>query len=109
MLVYLTKHEVVNENLNTTSERKNLPLLHITIKLSGFISDNNFTLDILLHIVCKYNIFFVCFHWCVLNKESISLLHSRGIRVFYYTLKDKKMLTMLEKFNIDGIVSDIIF
>lgn len=75
----------------------------------GFISDNNFTLDILLHIVCKYNIFFVCFHWSALNKESISLLHSRRIRVFYYTLKDQKMLAMLEKFNIDGIVSDIIF
>ena len=38
MLVYLTKHEVVNEKLNTTSECKNLPLLHITIKLLGIIT-----------------------------------------------------------------------
>ena len=75
----------------------------------GFISDNNFTLDILLHIVSKYNIYFVCFHWCILNKESISMLHSKGIRVFYYTLKDEKMLTMLDKFEIDGIISDISF
>ena len=74
----------------------------------GFISNNDFTLDILTHIISKYNIQFVCFCWTILNKETIAMLQHRKINVFYYTLKSEKMLHMLQEHCVNGIVSDIL-
>jgi glycerophosphoryl diester phosphodiesterase len=74
----------------------------------GLITDNSFTLDIISYITEKYNIQFVCFHWSMLNKQTIQFLKEKKIKIFAYTLISNKQLPYIYKFNIDGIVSDIL-
>ena len=75
----------------------------------GLITDNLFTLDIMQNIISKYNIQFVCFFWVLLNDKMVSFLKSNNIMTFVYTLKDLKLLPWIQKYNIDGIVTDIYY
>lgn len=74
----------------------------------GLITDNSFPLDIISYITLKYNIQFVCFHWSMLNKQTIQFLKENNIKIFAYTLINDKQLSFINKYNIDGIVSDIL-
>ena len=60
-------------------------------------------------IISKYNIQFVCFFWVLLNDKMVSFLKSNNIMTFVYTLKDLKLLPWIQKYNIDGIVTDIYY
>ena len=74
----------------------------------GIITDNSFTLDIISYITDKYNIQFVCFYWSMLNREIVQFLKEKKIKIFAYTLMNNKQLSHIYKFNIDGIVTDIL-
>ena len=73
----------------------------------GFITCNNFTSEILDIISNKID--FIVYDIDYLNDEEIELLKSKNKKIFTYTLKCKKRFEELIKFNIDGIVSDILF
>ena len=75
----------------------------------GLITDNLFTLDIMQNIISKYNIQFVCFFWVLLDNQMIEFLKTNNIMTFVYTLKDIKLLPWIQKHNIDGIVTDILY
>ena len=66
------------------------------------------TQDILHSITDKYALKFVCFQWEMLDHETIDELHKREVFVFIYTLQNIHTLDYLNKYSIDGIVSDII-
>ena len=44
----------------------------------------------------------------MLNKQTIQFLKENKIKIFVYTLINNKQLSYIYKFNIDGIVSDIL-
>lgn len=75
----------------------------------GIISDNIFNKHLLRYFINKYDVWFVCFSWTVLDKDSIEFLHSKGVSTFIYTLTDKSVLPIVQEYNLDGIVSDILF
>ena len=75
----------------------------------GFITDNNYTIEMMENIISKHNIDFVCFHWLMLNSQCIEFLKSKNIMTFVYTLKNAKMLPWIKKYKIDGIVTDILY
>ena len=75
----------------------------------GLITDNNFTLDIITYIISKYNIQFVCFQWSMLNKQCVNMLKYKQVMVFVYTLENEKLLPLLNKYDINGIVTDILY
>lgn len=75
----------------------------------GLISDNVFNKHFLRYFISKYNLSFICFSWTVLDKECVDYLNSRGLLTFLYTLKDLNILPIVQEYNIDGIVSDILF
>ena len=45
----------------------------------------------------------------ILNNKMVSFLKSNNIMTFVYTLKDIKLLPWIQKYNIDGIVTDIYY
>lgn len=75
----------------------------------GLISDNIYNKHLLRYFIAKYDISFICFSWTVLDRESVEYLNSKGVSTFIYTLKDKNILSNVQEYNIDGIVSDILF
>lgn len=75
----------------------------------GLITDNIYTTELLQHFISKYNIQFVCFSWIVLDKDNIEFLRNKKVLTFAYTLKDKDILPIVQEYNIDGIVTDIMF
>ena len=74
----------------------------------GYITENIMTQDILHSITDKYALKFVCFQWEMLDHETIDELHKCDVLVFIYTLQNIHTLDYLNKYSIDGIVSDII-
>ena len=74
----------------------------------GYLTDNIMTPDIFHSITDKYALKFVCFQWEMLDHETIDELHKRDVLVFIYTLQNIHTLDYLNKYSIDGIVSDII-
>jgi glycerophosphoryl diester phosphodiesterase len=78
--------------------------LDLPIKI-GFTTENTFTLEQLSYLASE-RIHFFCFHWSCLNKESIDYLHSLNKQVFTYTCDTPYVLTQMQKYNVDGIVSN---
>ena len=109
---FLVKHNINIENMWFASFNLNhiefLQNANPNYKL-GLITDNLFTLDIMQNIISKYNIQFVCFFWVLLNEQMVSFLKSNNIMTFVYTLKDLELLPWIQKYNIDGIVTDIYY
>lgn len=75
----------------------------------GLISDNIFNKHLLRYFINKYDVWFICFSWTVLDKGTIEFLHSKGVSTFIYTLTDKRVLPIVQEYNVDGIVSNIEF
>ena len=72
----------------------------------GFITENIFT-NVELLILLK-DIECIIIHWTMLNKDLIDYCKKNNKDVYCYTLKDLNQLEHISKFDIDGIVSDII-
>lgn len=74
----------------------------------GLISDNVFNKHLLRYFINKYDVWFICFSWTVLDKNTVEFLHSKGVSTFVYTLKDLTQIPIVQESNVDGIVSDIL-
>lgn len=74
----------------------------------GLISENNYTLDMLTYLTSKYNLKFIAFGWTILNENTVKYLQNRNIKVFVYTIDNLNILPFIEKYNVDGLVSDIL-
>lgn len=72
----------------------------------GLITENLFETDILSYYIKKYNLKFISFHWTMLNNYIINYLHKNNILVFTYTCKNNNILLFMEKFDVDGIVTN---
>lgn len=109
---FIEENDIVLDNIWLASFNMNhldfLQNVNEKYKL-GLITDNIFTLDIMQNIISKYNLQFVCFDWLLLNDRIISFLKSNNIMTFVYTLKDMKMLPHIQKYQVDGIVTDILY
>ena len=74
----------------------------------GLISENNFTIDILTYITSKYNLKIIVFGWTILNENTVRYLQNRNIKVFVYTIDNLNILPFIEKYKVDGLVSDVL-
>ena len=109
---FLVKYNINTENIWFASFNINhLDILYTENKeyKLGLITDNNFTLDIITYIISKYNIQFVCFQWSMLNKQCVNMLKYKQVMVFVYTLENENLLPLLNKYHINGIVTDILY
>lgn len=77
------------------------------IKL-GLITDNRLLDDDLINCKLDYDIDFLSLHWEMLREDTIKALNNINVKCFVYTCKNNFILDQINKFNIDGIVSDII-
>ena len=115
-LAHILHKLIVKMNIDTTNiwfasfNMKHIDILNCSDKeyQLGYITDNIMTQDILHSITDKYALKFVCFQWEMLDHETIDELHKRDVLVFIYTLQNIHTLDYLNKYSIDGIVSDII-
>ena len=115
-LAYELHSFIVKNNIDTTNiwfGSININHLEILSKKGvdyklGLITSNDFTIDILYYITSKYNLKFVCFHWLILNKNIIQFLKSKQIDTLCYTLNNENKDFIL-KYDLNGIVSDILF
>ena len=115
-LAHILHKLIVKMNIDTNNiwfasfNMKHLDILNCYDKeyQLGYITDNIMTQDILHSITDKYALKFVCFQWEMLDHETIDELHKRDVFVFIYTLQNIHTLDYLNKYSIDGIVSDII-
>lgn len=74
----------------------------------GIITYNNLTHFNLHFLIDKYKLKFICIDWSVLDDETINFIHNLNTLVFAFTVNSKNSLYFIKKYNIDGIVSDII-
>ena len=73
----------------------------------GFITCNTFKDDILDLIIDGLD--FISIDIGYLNKNSITFLKKKNLEIFTYTLKDLAQYAEICNFDIDGIVTDILF
>lgn len=72
----------------------------------GLITGNVLDNVILHYYVGEYNLAFVCFHWTALNHTSINFLKSKNVLVFTYTCKNHIFENLIDKYFVDGLVSN---
>lgn len=73
----------------------------------GFITENIYT-NTELFLLLR-NIEYIIVHWTMLDKELVKYCKENNKKLFCYTLKNKEQLKFIKNFDIDGIVSDILF
>jgi glycerophosphoryl diester phosphodiesterase len=74
----------------------------------GLITENVYSLDLFKTMIQTIDMKFVSFYWEILDNEVIDFFHDQKLKVFTYTCKDPQIYQFIEKFKIDGIVSNII-
>jgi glycerophosphoryl diester phosphodiesterase len=72
----------------------------------GIITENVYPMTFLHELCSQYNLHFFSFHWEVLTEKIIQELHDKQIIVYTYTCKDKNILSFIQKFQVDGIVTN---
>jgi glycerophosphoryl diester phosphodiesterase len=70
----------------------------------GFTTDNSYPIEQLNSLIDKCS--FVCLHWTTLDHETIKYLQQQGILVFSFTCENKFILNHMNKFKLDGIVTN---
>ena len=73
----------------------------------GMITANAFNKEHLDFLHTKVSLSFVCFEWSLLESDIIEYLQSNGILVFAFTNKNIYTLRYMNKFNLNGIVSNL--
>ena len=112
MFDYFKKNKVNTSNFYMASfnlshiEKLNLLKKNFNFKI-GFITQNSFTLKILSDLI--KNLDFIVYEIDYLNCQEIDFLKKNNILVFTYTLTKKLQYDKVKQFNIDGIVTDILF
>ena len=89
----------------------NLSIIQELYKLNphlqlGFITENMFPIDIFSQMIKEYHLRFISFHWTMLDLSIIEFLHCNHVMVFTYTAKNKEILSFMEEYKIDGIVTN---
>lgn len=89
----------------------NLIIIHKLFQLNpklqlGFITESLYPEDIFSKIIKDSNLKFISFHWTMLEESVIDFLHENNIMVFTYTSKNKDILSFMEEFDTDGIVTN---
>ena len=72
----------------------------------GFITENIYTLSELENLL-KNKEYFIT-HWTMIDYETVKYCKENNIKIFCYTAKNNNIVDYLKKYNIDGIVSDIL-
>ena len=72
----------------------------------AFITENIFEMKQLENILENKEYFIT--NWTMLDKETIQYCRGRNIKVFCYTAKSNNIVEYMKKYDIDGIVSDIL-
>ncbi len=73
----------------------------------GFITENIYTNAELLILLKEVE--YMVVYWTMLNKNLIDFCKKNNKKIYCYTLKDMEQMQILKEFEIDGIVSDILF
>ena len=107
LITKFTKKEL--ENIFISSFHRDvmnqLKCMDLSSKL-GFTTYNDFTILELKHLM--KGLHYICIDWTVLNKERVGYLQSNGYMVFSCTCKNELILNHMKKFDLDGIVTDIL-
>ena len=74
----------------------------------GLITENIFSFDFFKTIIKRIDMKFISFYWEILDKAVIDFLHKQGLVVFTYTCKNSQIYYFMERFPVDGIVSNIV-
>lgn len=72
----------------------------------GIITDNVYPMSFLYTLYSQYNLHFFSFHWEVLTDKTIQELHDKHILVYTYTCRNNNILSFIQKFQVDGIVTN---
>ena len=73
----------------------------------GMITANTFNKEYLDFLHRKVSLSFICFEWSLLEADIIEYLQSKGILVFAFTNKNIYTLHYMNKFKLNGIVSNL--
>ena len=89
----------------------NLIIIHELYKINsklqlGFITESLYSKDIFLKIIDESCLKFISFHWTMLEESVINFLHENNIMILSYTSKNKEILSFIDEFDIDGIVTN---
>ena len=74
----------------------------------GYITDNRLLKNDLDNWKKNYDIDFLSLSWEMLRNDTLEYLNNNDIKCFTFTCKNKLILDYIKRFNIDGIVSDLI-
>lgn len=74
--------------------------------ISFWINKLPFIFSRYLKFAKKTNSFSVNIHRSLVNKKIIQMAHREGLKVFVYTVNNKKEIAYLKKIGVDGIFSD---
>jgi len=107
---FIDKHNLHYHNMYFASF--NLHHLQILCDLNksyklGLISYNHLTNDMLEFIIKKYKLYFIALSWNSLENTTIEYIQSFNTKVYTYTIDKPCILKFIEKYNIDGVVSNI--
>lgn len=107
---FIDKHNLHYHNMYFASF--NLHHLQILYNLNksyklGLISYNHLTNDMLEFIIKKYKLYFIALSWNSLENSTIKYIQSFNTKVYTYTIDKPCILKFIEKYNIDGVVSNI--
>tara|TARA_Y200000002_G_scaffold338556_1_gene307990 strand:- start:281 stop:967 length:687 start_codon:yes stop_codon:yes gene_type:complete len=91
----------------TNKFNKNKSINHPKYLETGFITDNIYTEEELKFLL--EDIEYIIVYWSMLDDNLINFCKKNNKKVYCYTLTDKEQLKFINKFEIDGIVSDILF
>ena len=89
----------------------NLIIIHELYKINsklqlGFITESMYSKDIFLKIIDESCLKFISFHWTMLEESVINFLHENNIMILSYTSKNKEILSFIDEFDIDGIITN---
>jgi glycerophosphoryl diester phosphodiesterase len=101
-IVYLPNLSIASFNRKMIDILSNIE----TLLQIGFITSNNYSNKEWKELL--RNVDFVSISFDVLDHETVDFLHKYGKPVYVYTCHNKAELDYVKKFNIDGIVSNIV-
>ena len=107
LFVFLKTWEIDTSNMLACSfNRKHLDILEQKMPelKRGFITENILSNSMLEELIP--HIHFLCLHYTALDKEMIEFCKKRGIIVFTYTMNNNAVLNYMQRFSIDGIITN---
>lgn len=101
-IVYLPNLSIASFNRRMIDILSNIE----TLIQKGFITSNNYSYSEWKLLI--QDVDFISISFDVIDNETINFLHKNGKKVYVYTCHNKAELYYIKKFNVDGIVSNIV-